>query len=255
MNGRRMKPSVAPSCCSTAISSRRLPISRRTVLPTTSSTPSPSSPASTSTSRPPKPSQASRRRRQASSCCTSSTSGRVRISAASRAPSSSGVTRSTVGSGLSSSSSASASPMPLSWRNSCSPSAGVRSTTAATSRRARSSLAKRSACAASTSVRRNRPISREACRLPDRRCRLDSARPSPSGSAIATAITPTVSAVAKGRWKNRPRLETSEYRCWSRQARRRANRPGRATREAAGALRASARPALMPPAPRARCHR
>src|SRR5690606_4053962 len=212
-NGRRMKPSVAPRCCSTPISSRRDWMSRRTVLPTTSSAPSQSSSASTSATRLPKRSQTSRRWRQTASCCTSSASGSCASESASRASSPRGPTTSTLGSGFWPSAS-SASPRPAA-RNCSTPCCGVRSSTDATSSRPRSSSASACARAASTSCCRNTLISRDCCTSPDSRATFASTSHSPSGNARATAITPTVSTVAQGLPSMRPRLAVKLYAWWS----------------------------------------
>src|SRR5690606_21365889 len=203
-------------CCSTPISSRRDWMSRRTVLPTTSSAPSPSSSASTSATRLPKRSQPSRRWRQTASCCTSSASGSCASESASRASSPRGPTTSTLGSGFWSSAS-SASPRPAA-RNCSTPCCGVRSSTDATSSRPRSSSASACARAASTSCCRNTLISRDCCTSPDSRATFASTSHSPSGNASATAITPTVSTVAQGLPSMRPRLAVKLYAWWSSQA-------------------------------------
>src|SRR3546814_13109638 len=64
---------------------------------------------------------------------------------------------------------------------------------------------------------RNTLISRDCCTLPEKRSTLPSTSHSPSGSASATAITPTVSAVAHGLRSTRPRLATKLCTWWSNQ--------------------------------------
>jgi hypothetical protein len=202
-----MKPSVAPSCCSTTISSRRDWMSSRTVLPTTSSAPRPSKAASTHASRTPKRSQRSSRWRHAASCWTTSTSGNVRSESASRVSSPFGVTMSTLGSGLPSTALI-ASPRPLLRRSSSMPSSGVRSSSVAMSPRPRSSSATARARSSAICGLRNRLICRDCCTVPVKRSTLPSAAHRPSGKVMATAMTPMVSAVAHGLCSMRPALAT-----------------------------------------------
>ena len=206
-----MKPSVAPSDCSTAISSRRAWISRRTVLPTTSSAPRPSSAASTQTTRSPKPSQRSRRARQTASCWTKSVSGSGSSDAASRVSSRCGRTINTLGSGFSPTDAIASAyttlPLPAS-RRLARPCSGVRKATPAMSLRARRLVASARARSTVISGFRNTVTSRARSMVPPKRAALSSTSAKPTGSASATAITPTVSSVDHGLPIMRPRLAT-----------------------------------------------
>ena len=138
-----MKPSVPPTSFVTSISTLRLLISSRIVLPTTIATASPSSTVAKSTSRPASASMARSRATQAVSTCTSSVSGSAAIALASASTSPAmplaGWTTSVWGSGLPSSAS-SASPNPDWARNSASAASRSMTVTPATS--SRSSIAR-----------------------------------------------------------------------------------------------------------------